>query len=128
MTRRFTIGRDRQCDVPLLDDSVSRRHAEIWLADDGTLMIADLRSSNGTRLIRNGASSVVNESAVLPGDKVRFGVVKVDVGALVDAVENANPGALTPVRIARIRCVCGVLKSPGEVCPGCAMTCGGSNG
>ncbi len=125
MPRRFTIGRDRQCDVPVVDESVSRRHAEIWLADDGALMIADLQSSNGTRLIRNGASLKVNESAIRPGDEVRFGVVTMGVDQLVETVENSYPGALTPrARVARVRCGCGVLKIPGEVCPGC----GGSNG
>jgi S-DNA-T family DNA segregation ATPase FtsK/SpoIIIE len=125
MPRRFTIGRDSQCDVPVVDESVSRRHAEIWLADDGTLMIADLQSSNGTRLIRHGASMRVTESAILPGDEVRFGVVTIGVGKLVETVENTHPGALTQkAHVARVRCRCGVLKTPGEACLGC----GGSNG
>jgi pSer/pThr/pTyr-binding forkhead associated (FHA) protein len=125
MPRRFTIGRDSHCDVPVVDGSVSRRHAEIWLADDGALMIADLQSSNGTQVIRNGASAKVSESAVLPGDEVRFGVVTIGVDKLVERIECSYPGALTRrVRVARVRCGCGVLKIPGEVCLGC----GGSNG
>jgi pSer/pThr/pTyr-binding forkhead associated (FHA) protein len=125
MPRRFTIGRDTQCDVAVDDVSVSRRHAEIWLADDGKLMIADLQSSNGTRLIRNGTSSILAESAVLGGDQVRFGVVNIGVDQLVEMIENTYPKALTRhLRVSRIRCVCGVLKSPGEICAGC----GGSNG
>lgn len=76
MPRRFTIGRDRQCDVPVADESVSRRHSEIWLAEDGALTMADLQSSNGTRLIRNGKSSILNQSVVLTEDRVRLGVVK----------------------------------------------------
>jgi pSer/pThr/pTyr-binding forkhead associated (FHA) protein len=125
MPRRFTIGRDRQCDVPVADESVSRRHAEIWLADDGALMIADLQSSNGTRLIRNGKSSILAESVVLAGDQVRFGVAMFGVDELVEKIENTHPKALTRrMRASRIRCVCGVLKSPEETCSGC----GGSNG
>jgi predicted component of type VI protein secretion system len=124
MPRRFTIGRDRQCDVPVADESVSRRHAEIWLAEDGALRMADLQSSNGTRLIRNGKSSILSEAVVRVDDQVRLGVVTMSVGELVETIEKGYPQALTQVRAARIRCVCGVLKSPGEVCLGC----GGSNG
>lgn len=125
MARRFTIGRDRACDVPVADESVSRKHAEIWLADDGALMIADLQSSNGTKLVRNGTTAILSETVVQAGDQVRFGVVTMSVDQLVGMVENHHPGALTQrARIARVRCVCGVLKTPGEVCLGC----GGSNG
>jgi pSer/pThr/pTyr-binding forkhead associated (FHA) protein len=123
MQRRFTIGRDRQCDVPVADDSVSRQHAEIWLAENGALMMADLQSSNGTRLIRNGTSSILNEAVVTAGDQVRLGVVTIGVEELVRRIEDSYPNGLSG-RAARIRCVCGVLKSPGEVCLGC----GGSNG
>jgi pSer/pThr/pTyr-binding forkhead associated (FHA) protein len=124
MPRRFTIGRDRLCDVPLENDSVSRRHAEVWLAEDGSLRIADLGSSNGTRLIRSGQSTHVDESAMLPGDQVRLGTVTMGVEELVARVETVYPGALRVARMARIRCICGILKTPGEVCLGC----GGSNG
>ncbi len=125
MPRRFTIGRDRQCDVPVADESVSRRHAEIWLAGDGALMMADLQSSNGTKLIRNGKSSILNQSVVLAEDRVRLGVVTIGVGELVERIETIHPQALTrSAKALRIRCVCGVLKSPGEACLGC----GGSNG
>jgi pSer/pThr/pTyr-binding forkhead associated (FHA) protein len=35
--RRFTIGRDKTCDVPIADDSVSRLHAQFSiLAGGGT--------------------------------------------------------------------------------------------
>lgn len=124
MPTRFTIGRDRHCDVPVDDDSVSRRHAEIWLAEDGSLHIADLGSSNGTKIVRNGQSQRVQECALMPGDEVRLGVMTFGVDELVDAVEKRHPGALRVRRVARIRCVCGVLKTPGEACLGC----GGSNG
>jgi pSer/pThr/pTyr-binding forkhead associated (FHA) protein len=124
MQPRFTIGRDRHCDVPIEDDSVSRRHAEIWLGADGSLHIADLGSSNGTKIVRDGRSSRVEECALMAGDQVRLGVVTIGLDELVDRVEQRHPGALRVRRAARIRCVCGVLKTPGEACLGC----GGSNG
>jgi pSer/pThr/pTyr-binding forkhead associated (FHA) protein len=124
MSTRFTIGRDRHCDVPIDDDSVSRRHAEVWLAEDGSLHIADLGSSNGTKIVRNGKSQRVEESTLMAGDQVRLGVATIGVDELVDRVDQRYPGALRFRRVARVRCVCGVLKIPGEACLGC----GGSNG
>lgn len=109
MARRFTIGRDRSCDVPVADESVSRRHAEIRLAEDGALTIADLQSSNGTKLVRNGTTAILSETAVQSGDQARFGVVTMAVEQLVGMVEDHHPGALTQRgRIARVRCMCGV--------------------
>jgi hypothetical protein len=95
MPRRFTIGREKSCDVPIADDSVSRLHAEIWLAGDGTLMMADRGSSNGTTLLRGGQSFPLRQDVLLPGDQVRFGGVLLSVTDIVQAVEARHPGALT---------------------------------
>ncbi len=97
MSRRFTIGRERSCDVPIADESVSRVHAEIWLTPDGALMMTDRGSSNGTTLERAGQSYVLKDLVVLPTDDIRFGGVTLPVAELVIAIEIKNPGALTPV-------------------------------
>jgi hypothetical protein len=95
MPHRFTIGRDRASDIAIADDSVSRTHAEIWLEDDGTLMLADHGSSNGTELVRAGETSALSKAALLRGDEVRFGAVTLGVKDLIDAIEAKSPGALT---------------------------------
>jgi FHA domain len=95
MIRRFTIGRDRTTDIPVADESVSRFHAEIWLAPDGALILADRGSSNGTELIRDGQPSPLRQSAVLPTDQVRFGGATFTVKELIEAVELKHPGGLT---------------------------------
>jgi hypothetical protein len=95
MSHRFTIGRDRASDIAIADDSVSRTHAEIWLEDDGTLMLADHGSSNGTELIRAGETCALSKTALLPGDQIRFGGVTLGVKDLIDAIEAKSPGALT---------------------------------
>jgi hypothetical protein len=94
--RTFTIGRDKSCDVPIADDSVSRIHAEVWLGSDGTLMLADRGSSNGTSVIRNGVAFPVQQEALLISDQVRFGGVTLAMSEVVAAIESRNPGALTP--------------------------------
>lgn len=96
MPRRYTIGRDRSCDIPIADDSVSRLHAEIWLADDGALMLADRGSSNGTTLLRGQEAFPLRVDVVLPGDQVRFGRALLAVQDLVEAIEIKFPRALTP--------------------------------
>lgn len=95
MARRFTIGRDRASDIAIADDSVSRTHAEIWLEADGSLMLADRGSSNGTELIRDGFSSAIAETPVTVTDHVRFGTVMLGVRDMIDTIEAKHPGALT---------------------------------
>ena len=49
--RPLRIGRSETCDIVLRNDGeVSREHAELWLAEDNRLMVADLNSKNGTRV------------------------------------------------------------------------------
>jgi hypothetical protein len=128
MSRRFTIGRERSCDVPVADDSVSRVHAEIWLNEDGSLMLADRGSSNGTILIRARQASPLTQAIVVAADEVRLGNVTLSVADLISAVESRNPGALAPPAArpapvpkgsVLIRCECGAVKTYGEVCPAC---------
>lgn len=95
MAQRFTIGRDRACDIAIVDDSVSRTHAEIWLEADGTLMLADHGSSNGTELIRAGHGSIITQAILQPGDQVRFGAVTLPAKDLIDTIEMKYPGALS---------------------------------
>jgi hypothetical protein len=93
MAQRFTIGRDRACDIAIVDDSVSRTHAEMWIEADGNLMLADHGSSNGTELIRAGQTSVIAKTNLLPGDQVRFGAVTLAVRDLIEAIEAKHPNA-----------------------------------
>jgi two-component system response regulator AtoC len=47
----YTIGRSTQCEIPVDDASISRRHALLHIGD--TVMIEDLGSVNGTRVRGN---------------------------------------------------------------------------
>lgn len=68
--RMLVVGRAVTSDVPIYDPTISRKHAEISLADSG-VKIKDLGSSNGTFL--NGAK--VTEAEAGPNDVVTFGKV-----------------------------------------------------
>lgn len=65
------VGRVPPCDLVLEDDSVSRRHAEIYKMGN-TVSVRDLGSANGTYV--NGER--IDEQTIGPGDEIRFGVVE----------------------------------------------------
>ena len=66
----LVVGRALSSDIPVLDPTISRRHAEVvW---DGTgVHVRDLGSSNGTFL--NGIK--VEAAKISPGDVITFGKV-----------------------------------------------------
>lgn len=64
----LVIGRSKDCDVPLADGNVSRRHAEIGRSADG-FMLRDLDSTNGTTV--NGRR--VKSATVGEGDEITLG-------------------------------------------------------
>lgn len=64
-----SIGRASDCSIPIKDRYLSRKHAEI-VAVDGTWMLKDLGSANGTYL--NG-SRVEHDQVLKTGDRIRLG-------------------------------------------------------
>lgn len=64
------IGGSRECDVPLVATGVSRRHAALSVGD-GTLVVRDLDSKNGTFV--NGRK--IERRSVDEGDWIGFGPV-----------------------------------------------------
>jgi predicted component of type VI protein secretion system len=133
--RTFTIGRDRRCDIPIADDSVSTRHAELTFLDDGKLLITDCKSTNGTWLIQgDGREQRTRQELVSPMDQVRFGNAVLSIKAILEALALKHPRfeqtpaqAQTPQPTSKhwiqgrqlIRCACGAVKSVDEACPSC---------
>ncbi|MDX1948857.1 MAG: diguanylate cyclase [Pirellulaceae bacterium] len=64
----LVLGRDEACDIQLVDDSVSRRHARIESTEEGSV-ISDLGSTNGTYI----NDERVSERKLAPGDRLRLG-------------------------------------------------------
>jgi diguanylate cyclase (GGDEF)-like protein len=62
------IGRGNQADIHVVDDGISRRHAEIVHTDHG-ILVRDLGSTNGT--FCNGER--VGEHTLKDGDKIQVG-------------------------------------------------------
>jgi hypothetical protein len=67
--RPTTVGRLNDCTVPLNDQNVSRRHAEIR-PGRGAYVVADLGSTNGTMV--NG-TRITGEQRLADGDILSFG-------------------------------------------------------
>ncbi len=66
-----TLGRARECDIQIIDPSVSREHAKVHVSDAG-IAIEDLGSANGTRMqgepIQSGQTQPLP-----PGEAVELG-------------------------------------------------------
>jgi hypothetical protein len=67
--RPLTIGRQSDCSIPLNDQNVSRRHAEI-VPGRGAYVVRDLGSTNGTMV--NG-TRIASEQRLNDGDILSFG-------------------------------------------------------
>jgi diguanylate cyclase (GGDEF)-like protein len=64
----WTVGRKRDCDIRLNEESISRHHARIETASDGHWLL-DLKSFNGTFVNEHR----IEKSRLTDGDYVRFG-------------------------------------------------------
>lgn len=73
----FIIGRGHGCNLVLSSMAVSRLHAELRL-EDGRWLLADLGSTNGTRLNGWRIDAPVE---VRPGDQVTFGDLRFRIAA-----------------------------------------------
>lgn len=79
----FEIGRASRSDMSIDQESVSRQHARITRATDGSFRIMDLGSTNGTYV--NDAA--VNDAKLHDGDKIKIGrsILKFMMGENVEA-------------------------------------------
>ncbi|HEV8498661.1 MAG TPA: adenylate/guanylate cyclase domain-containing protein [Gemmatimonadaceae bacterium] len=85
----LVVGRAPASDIPVIDPTISRRHAEVE-SNDNRVIVRDLGSSNGTFL--NGTR--VDSAVVVVGDTVTFG----KVGFKLQQVATPAPREQTPRR------------------------------
>jgi adenylate cyclase len=93
----LVVGRAPTTDAPVIDSTVSRRHAELVAVESG-VEVRDLGSSNGTYV--NGVR--VERATVAVGDLVRFGKVGFRVAA-APASREAPPATTNPVASGSVR-------------------------
>lgn len=82
----YMIGRKRDCDMVITDESVSSRHCKIYY-DSGKFMLVDMRSKNGIYV--NGKK--ISEATVLHNqDKIQIGRVTLEFSISENANTNSN--------------------------------------
>lgn len=100
------IGRDPAGGVLLADESVSRKHAEVFILPSGQVRIRDLGSANGT--VVNGRRLGERELAV--GDEIRLGAAVLRLGRTEEA---ARPAVAAPAGVAEAKTVLGPRPGAG---------------
>ena len=74
--RRLNVGRASDNELTLNDASVSKIHAALLMTSEGTILVADTGSTNGTYI--NGRRITYGESRpVEEGDVLGFGDIEV---------------------------------------------------
>ena len=74
--QRTSIGRNRNCQIVINNNSVSKDHAIIEFDEDYNCTIKDLNSSNGTYV--NGEKLKTTPMKLRTGDKIQFGKYEID--------------------------------------------------
>lgn len=90
----FLIGRLQECDLPLRDSRISRRHARI-VREEGSYAVEDLRSRHGVTV--NG--DPVRRRALAVGDVIGFGI---EDSFVLTVCENISPNAPLLRRVAKL--------------------------
>ena len=65
----ITIGRDPNCDLPIMDEAISAHHARVSY-HHSQWWLEDLNSTNGTFM---GKSKVAIPTVLIPGDQFKCG-------------------------------------------------------
>jgi len=85
----IVIGRSRDCDITILDERVSRQHAEIYF-DGDAFLVSDLGSYNGTLL--NG-DRLESTRSLQQGDQLQIGPVTLRFEVQTPSEEDSAPPA-----------------------------------
>lgn len=92
---RLSVGRTKENDIVIDDTSVSKLHASLRMSPEGTLVVADTGSTNGTFV--NGERIAYGKAVtVMPGKALRFGVIDVAVGIERTEDPSENPETAEP--------------------------------
>lgn len=83
----YVLGRGKECDLVIKDDTVSRRHAQVEIVDEQTIKLSDLGSYNGTSVdgkMIEGAVRLKNGAAFTLG-KIELRFTTADISNTKDS-------------------------------------------
>ncbi len=108
---RVLLGRDETCDVTINDSKISRNHASLELRPDGTFVLRDLGSTNGTFVNGERVESAELRGAeqIQLGDSVLISSVEKPpeasgatvVGSIVGALRSHSESAIHRLLVQR---------------------------
>ncbi len=81
--RTYIIGRGRDADIRVVDETVSRSHAELTVTDGGRYYLADRNSMHGTWVRSDEGWSRHHQGYVDLGERLRFGHVETHLRELL---------------------------------------------
>ena len=132
MSRQFSLGRidAGRADILLSGSTISGKHAEFIIENNGALLIRDLSSSNGTVILRSGKKLPVTSSTVSlnSSDVVSLGGNEFTVETLLAKLPSGGGGNVpkrapsTPYVSSQkmMRCSsCGSVTPLGHACVEC---------
>lgn len=94
--KRLSIGRTKENDLNIDDESISKNHASLIINSEGKLLAADTGSTNGT-FLNNERISYGKAVEISDDDKLKFGNIEVFLRKVPDATpfvaedDNENP-------------------------------------
>jgi len=131
MSKYFSIGRAdaKRADILLSGNTISAKHAEIYVDNNGMLLVSDLGSSNGTCILRSGKKLSVSSKAIslIPSDILSLGGNDFTVDALLKKIPTGGNVSnklqsenLSKASGKMMRCsFCGSVTPKGSACVEC---------
>ena len=83
-SQTLTIGRSRDADIQIRDETVRRRHAELTVTRNGRYYVTDCGSLRGTRVFRGGEWTALRQGYVDPDERLRFGKFETKLAHLLE--------------------------------------------
>ena len=90
--RTYFIGRGKDNEIRLTDPTVSRRHAELVVTEDGRYYLTDCASTQGTHVERDSRWTAVRQAFVAEDAPLRLGEHRTDVRELLAGVSSSSGG------------------------------------
>jgi pSer/pThr/pTyr-binding forkhead associated (FHA) protein len=85
------LGRDPSCGLCIDHESISRKHCQFQYNSEGTLVVKDLESMNGTYV--NDVR--IQHRALMPGDVIQVGALRLEIVFSDEEMPVAAPTAPT---------------------------------
>jgi pSer/pThr/pTyr-binding forkhead associated (FHA) protein len=121
----MVLGRMAECDLQLTEGHASRRHAKLFVAEDG-VWVEDLNSANGTFV--NGAK-ITGKVKLSSGDRLRFDVEEFDlrIAGAAQPVDDGKTQFRDPASAVVDAQSSGIYNRPGAWADPDAMGADGAN-